>query len=195
MILLFDSETTGVPKDYRAPATDSRNWPRLVQFAWMESSDDTPGDVHSCIVRPDGFTIPAEASAVHGITHQRALAEGIRLDDALGDDWWDAVRRAEFLVGHNVPFDLSIIGAELHRLGRRDQFRFWMSMPWRCTMQAGTDLCRIPGKYGYKWPRLPELYRVLFGREPENQHDAGGDVLATAECYYEMVRRGLFSGG
>lgn len=192
MILVFDTETTGTPKNYRAHVSDSSNWPRLVQFAWMESGDDAPGDMHCCIVRPDGFTVPAEASAIHGITQERAVSEGIRLDDALGDAWWDAVRRAEFLVGHNVAFDLSIIGAELHRLGRSQQMAFWMSMPWRCTMVAGTDICKLPGKYGYKWPKLRELYSVLFGREPTDQHDAAGDVLATAECYYEMVKRGLF---
>ena len=53
-------------------------------------------------------------------------------------------------------------------------------------MLAGTDTCKLPGPYGYKWPRLNELYRVCFGTEPQNQHHAGGDVIATAECYYHM---------
>ena len=34
MYLFFDTETTGLPKDWKAPISDLDNWPRLVQIAW-----------------------------------------------------------------------------------------------------------------------------------------------------------------
>ena len=35
MYLIFDTETTGLPKNWRAPISDTENWPRCVQLAWQ----------------------------------------------------------------------------------------------------------------------------------------------------------------
>ncbi len=59
MYLIFDTETTGLPRDYSAPITDFDNWPRLVQLAWQ--LHDHTGKLMSSgnyIVKPEGFTIP-----------------------------------------------------------------------------------------------------------------------------------------
>lgn len=64
----FDTETAGLPKNFSAPTTDVDNWPRLVQLSWILT--DERKEVF--IIRPDGFTIPEEASNVHGITTERA---------------------------------------------------------------------------------------------------------------------------
>ena len=77
LYIFFDTETTGVPRDYKAPSKDTRNWPRMVQLGWILMDDK--GDKLSqkdYIIRPDGFTIPADASRIHGITTERALEEG-----------------------------------------------------------------------------------------------------------------------
>ncbi len=34
-ILFIDTQTTGLPKNWNAPITDTKNWPRLVQIAWI----------------------------------------------------------------------------------------------------------------------------------------------------------------
>lgn len=63
-----------------------------------------------------------------------------------------------------------------------------------CTMQSSTDFCAIPSNSyygGYKWPKLEELYRKLFGRMFDDAHDALADVSATKECYFELRRRGV----
>ena len=76
--LFFDTETTGMPDDFDAPVTDTENWPRVVQIAWAHVSTD-PHAIDrtlSYIIRPDGFTIPKDAAEVHGITTERAVAEG-----------------------------------------------------------------------------------------------------------------------
>lgn len=187
----FDCETTGKPRSYTAPVTDGANWPRLVQVAWLTGDDEVdPADVQCRIVRPCGFTIPQEASDIHGITTARAVAEGRPLADVLMELFDDAAD-CGLLVGHNVDFDRPIIGAELVRVGLPTVAQQWMGWPSVCTMKLGTNPCRLPGRYGYKWPKLEELYRHLFGRELQGAHSADADMVATAECFYEMIRRGM----
>lgn len=190
MKLFFDTETTGVPSNYRAPATDTRNWPRMVQLAWLLTDDKgaelTEGEF---IIKPRGFTIPADAARIHGITTERALAEGVELARAVEAILAD-MSRAAVLVAHNVRFDEKILGAELIRLGLPNQVE---SKPRLCTMLASTDYCALPGPYGYKWPKLDELHRKLFSRPLEGAHRALVDVKACARCYFELVRLGVLN--
>ena len=139
------------------------------------------------IIRPEGFTIPADASRIHGITTARALEEGRNLT-AVIEEFMSDFDQATFIVGHNVDFDKKIVGAELVRLHRPDIMN---SKRTYCTMQAGTNFCRIPGRYGYKWPKLQELYVKLFGHEFDGAHNAMSDIDATQECFWEMRRRRL----
>ena len=84
MYLIFDTETTGLPRNKNAPLTDFENWPRLVQLAWQ--LHDGKGKLISqknFIIKPDGFDIPFKAEQVHGISTQRALEEGHDLTEVL----------------------------------------------------------------------------------------------------------------
>ena len=164
LYIFFDTETTGVPRNYKAPTTDTDNWPRLVQLGWI-LMDDKGNKLaqHDYIIRPDGFEIPADAASVHGITTEKALEEGRDLAEVI-DEFMADFDKATFIVGHNVSFDQNIVGAELVRLHRPDVMT---SKRTYCTMQAGTNFCKIPGKYGYKWPKLMELYVKLFGHDFE----------------------------
>jgi exonuclease RNase T and DNA polymerase III len=189
--LFFDTETTGIPQDYKAPCTDTDNWPRLVQLGWI-LTDSRGNELRrgNRIVRPEGFEIPAAASDVHGITTERALAEGEPLRDvmlAFGAD----LNESGWLVGHNIDYDLHVVGTEYYRLGYDHRIMF--ARPYVCTMQATIDFCNIPGKYAPKWPRLQELYVRLFGREFDGAHDAMADISATKECFFELLRRNVIS--
>lgn len=189
LYLFFDTETTGIPRDYKAPCTDSDNWPRLVQLGWILTDEQgTMLNEGNRIVRPEGFTIPREASDVHGITNERALAEGEELHKVMLEFYQDLYRCTQ-IVGHNVHFDLKIMGAEYYRLGY--DHCCMIARPAVCTMQSTIEFCNIPGKYGPKWPRLMELYVKLFGREFDGAHDAMADIRATRECFFELKRRAL----
>ena len=186
--LFFDTETTGVPKDYKAPSYDTRNWPRLVQLAWI-LTDDKGHLIYSrnLIIKPDGFDIPSEAVIVHGISTQKALEAGIPLKEVI-EQFQIALNVAECIVGHNVAFDKKIVGAEMIRLGLKD---IMDSKKSHCTMQSSIDFCKIPGKYGYKYPKLQELYKKLFGIEFDNAHNAMSDIEATEKCFWELKKRKL----
>ncbi|MBI4347991.1 MAG: 3'-5' exonuclease [Elusimicrobia bacterium] len=190
MKLFFDTETTGVPKNYRAPAADTRNWPRMVQLAWL-LTDGAGKALHQgeFIIKPDGFTIPAEAAKIHGITTERALAEGVELSQAVEAILADLGRATE-LIAHNVEFDEKILGAELIRLGLPNHVETKLR---RCTMRSATDFCAIPGPYGFKWPKLQELHQKLFRESFDGAHDALVDVKACARCYFELVRLGILN--
>jgi len=189
--LFFDTETTGVPYNYNAPVTDTHNWPRLVQLGWILT--DEYGSIikqRNRIIRPSGFTIPQEASNVHGITTERALAVGLDLEEVLLDFETD-VQSTDRIVGHNISFDIHIIGAELCRLGHN--YNTLLSKPFTCTMQSTIDFCQIPPfRYGhYKWPKLQELYQKLFGCTFDGAHDAMADITATKDCFFELKNRRL----
>ena len=185
MYLFFDTETTGIPKNYKAPASDLKNWPRLVQIAWLVA-DAKGNEIASAehIVKPSGFTIPPDAAKIHGITTELALQEGGDLRailDAIVKD----INKASVLIAHNIQFDEKILGAELLRA---DYSNFVEAKQRKCTMQSATNYCRLPGPYGYKWPTLQELYMKLFHEDFKGAHRALVDVHACARCYFELKR-------
>jgi DNA polymerase-3 subunit epsilon len=189
MYIVIDCETTGLPKNWKAPISELDNWPRIVQVAWaLYDKESHPVDSRALLIQPDGFTIPLEAQRVHHISTERAKAEGKPLGTAL-QEFADAVGESEVVVAHNLRFDESVISAEYLRLKLTPPF---LDKKRICTMVGTTELCRIPGQYGYKWPSLSELHRFLFGTGFEEAHDAGADVAACADCFLELKRRRVF---
>lgn len=188
MYLFFDTETTGLPKRWNAPVTDVDNWPRLVQLAWILC--DAQGQVvesRDALIRPEGFTIPAEVSRLHGITTAMALEKGLPLQEVL-EEFSGKIDAAQALVGHNIDFDECIVGAEFERL--RMMTTLFLK-PKYCTMKSATNYCKLPGKKGFKSPRLAELHQQLFGTGFEHAHNALADVEATVRCFWELKKRGV----
>ncbi|MDR1864619.1 MAG: 3'-5' exonuclease [Bacteroidales bacterium] len=188
MYLFFDTETTGLPGNWKAPVTDTDNWPRLVQLAFLlYDADGNRISDGNHIVRPDGFTIPAGASRIHGITTERALREGVELKAVLKE--FDAlIGQADYLVAHNMAFDEKIAGAEFLRNGMTNPIPTKQRI---CTMEKTTNFCAINGPYGYKWPKLSELHYRLFRTGFDEAHNAAVDITATAKCFWELRRMGI----
>lgn len=181
--LFFDTETTGLPKNFKAAISDVDNWPRLVQIAWQ--AFDSSGELiekQDFMIKPEGFFIPEEAYKVHGITTERAMMEGADLENTLGL-FEDQIVKSKFIVAHNMSFDEKIVGAEFYRKGMKsalfDKIRL-------CTMKASTNYCKIPGSYGFKWPKLSELHVKLFGEDFEEAHNAAADIEATVRCFWRL---------
>lgn len=189
MYLVFDTETTGLPKNYQAPLDDFLNWPRIVQIAWaVYDSSGRPWESANYIIRPDGFVISDEVAKIHRITQERALSEGRPLREAL-DAFLKDVASVKHLVAHNIDFDEKIIGAELAREKMANPFAGFKKID---TMKQSVDFCRISnGRGGYKWPNLMELYKCLFNDVFPEAHDAVFDVRACADCLFELKRRGV----
>ena len=187
--LFFDTETTGLPKSWKAPITDLGNWPHIVQIAWA-LFDDQGTQIAFCdhIIRPQGFTIPESATAIHGISNEKALKNGRPVAEVL-KEFSGAVREAACLVAHNLDFDEKMVRVELLRQGMPEELS---AMRKICTMKGSTEYCKIPGPYGNKWPKLSELHIRLFETDFEDQHNAASDVLCCAKCFFELRRRAIF---
>jgi DNA polymerase-3 subunit alpha len=194
MFLIFDTETTGLPKNYKASLSDSENWPRMVQIAWqLHGESGELIEAMSYIIKPEGYTIPYAAEKVHGISTDKAFSEGNDLVFVL-QEFNNCLSRVKFLVGHNIQFDISIVGAEFYRKQIDSTFS---GIPFMDTMELSTDYCCLPGgKSGkYKWPNLAELHRKLFNNSFDEAHNATADVAATARCFLELVRLEVINTG
>ena len=190
MYLFFDTETTGLPRSWKAPVTDLANWPRMVQLAWLQY-DQTGMLIRAGnhIIKPEGFSIPLEASNIHGITTAQAMREGEELSHVLNRFAFLA-GECTMLVAHNMKFDEKIVGAELLRKRMTNVLEEKKKI---CTMDSTTDWCALPGPYGYKWPKLEELHYKLFRTGFAGAHNAAADVEVTAKCFWELRRRGLLN--
>lgn len=105
----FDLETTGTePLEARivtAAVVEVRGGEVIRKRTWLADP---------------GILIPAQASAVHGISSERAAAEGrparevaAEIAELLAEYWTRGVP----VVAYNAPFDLTLLAAELRRHG------------------------------------------------------------------------------
>ena len=189
MYLIFDTETTGLPKRWDAPLSDSENWPRCIQIAWQ--IHDAKGEVvahEDYLIQPDGFTIPFDSEQVHGISTALAEEQGIPLEEVL-KKFHTALNQVDYVVGHNVSFDRNIMGAEYLRSGLTDALA-GKAIVDTCTEETAS-LCQLPGGRGgkFKLPTLSELYHFLFQESFEEAHNATADVEATSRAFLELLRQ------
>ena len=191
-ILFFDTETTGLPPKNARWDEDFKEFPYLCEIAWIFGRK-----TESHIIRPDGWTIPEDASKIHGITQKYAEEHGERLADVLEQFVWDC-HHAEFICGHNIYFDISVIKANIMRSYGREFYNagdteaalfkgkridtMRASMKW---VDARFDSGRL------KFPSLSELYGKCFPGETYQAHQALDDVRATARCLPVLVKEGL----
>lgn len=184
--LFFDTETTGLPKDWKAPVSKLNNWPRLVQLAYLLY--DEKGNrlmAGEYIIKPDDYIIPQEASDIHRITTEQAIENGEDLRKVLSQ-FEGIIQKASVLVAHNISFDEKVLGAEYLRIGKENPLQ---NKDKICTMEATTIFCGIRGPYGYKWPKLSELYCKLFNEDFSEAHDAAVDIEATARCFWKLKEK------
>jgi DNA polymerase-3 subunit alpha len=193
MYLIFDTETTGLPRSWSAPITDTDNWPRCIQIAWQ--LHDEMGNLvehQDYLVNPEGFNIPYDAERIHGISTELAQAQGVPLIEVL-EKFNIALSKAKYIVGQNVGFDVNIMGCEFHRMNVGSDMS---SMPIldTCT-EVTANLLKLPGGRGgkFKLPTLTELHQYLFDKPFAEAHNATADVEATTRCFLELIKREVFT--
>ena len=202
-ILIFDTETAGLPKNYKPAEEDLTNYPPVVQLGGQILELDLD-DLTSCklvfginvIVSPfrneQPITIDPKAQAVHGISFVKAEALGDKIE-TVAYIYQGICNSVDFIVCHNYSFDKNIMVSELLRLGIEPKYKRGAKV--FCTMKFSTNLLQLPNpKYPgqFKFPRLEELYRHLFNDSLHNHHqahDAYGDVEATRDCLIELIKR------
>lgn len=192
IVLVFDTETTGLPENRNTSIFETGKWPYIVQLTYLlyDTTHNHLLELEDIIIKCE-VDIPEEASNIHGITNNISITQGIEIEKAL-DVFDSALKRAEVVVGHNISFDKRLYMVETIRKGRRQYFTVNKEKKAEyCTMKYGKDICKIEkisykGEKYYKYPTLTELYSCLFKKEPQGVHNALNDVLACFRCYYKM---------
>ena len=198
--LFYDTETTGLPL-FSEPSEDPRQ-PHIVQLAACLVDLDTREVRASMdvIVRPDGWTIPDDVAAIHGITTEKATALGVGELVALNMllDLWSC---ASVRIGHNESFDARIVRIAIKRhvpasmAGHADAIAGpWKNAPAECTQRLATPICAIPPtekmtaarRFHYKTPNLQEAYTHFFGAPFAGAHSAMSDARACMAVYFAM---------
>jgi len=186
--LFFDTETTGLP-DKRLPF-DHSGQPRICQIAAVEIDDErrTMTEINF-LIKPDGWVIPEEASAIHGISQAAAEKYGIKVEGAMSI-MRRLISRSKTVVAHNLEFDNWMLTRETGAAGWTD-----LSLKGFCTMKKSIDVVKCPptdkmikaGMTGFKKPSLTESYRHFFSRDFYGAHDAMADVRACREVYFGLI--------
>ena len=187
MFLIFDTETTGLPIDFKLSYKHVENWPRMVQISWQ--IHDIRGqliEVKNFIIKPENYEIPYAVVKVHGITTERANTQGVDLAFVL-NEFNKALEQSIYVVGHNIDFDINVLGAEFVRKNIETPLHRRKTID---TKDNSTEYCALPGGRGggFKWPKLEELHEKLFGEKFSGAHNAAADVEATTRCFLEMIR-------
>lgn len=192
LALFYDTETTGLP-DFKAPS-ESPHQPHIVQLGARLVDMDTADIISTLdvVIRPDGWEIPDEVSAIHGITTERAHLVGVSESLALGMllDLWE---RADERIGHNESFDARIVRIAQHRF---DDARIdaWKGAPARCTQIMATPIMKLPptermlraGFNKHKSANLSEAYEFFTGKKLVNAHSALADVDACMAVFFAI---------
>jgi DNA polymerase-3 subunit epsilon len=179
LLIGFDLETTG---------TDPRE-ARIVSGAVIEVRAGRPLGRREWLADP-GVEIPADAVAVHGISNERAVSEGLpadRVADTIADVLTGYWRTGVPVVAYNAVFDLTLLSAELHRHG----------LPSLRQRLGGVDPAPVVDPYVID--RSVERYRrgkrnleavcTHYGVTLDSAHNALADALAAARLACAIAER------
>ena len=204
--LVFDTETTGLPKTKFISPDTLDLWPYVVQFSYIiydSSLNDIVESKNYIIKVPDKFVISEESSKIHGITNEISNKSGIEIDKVITEFFY-FLRTVDKLVGHNIEFDINMIKIELLRginkeLTSQEQLKrykydFHYITNYKnicCTLKDAVQFCNIQlvnkfGKPYLKYPKLTELHEKLFNSSPNNLHNSFNDVLVTLRCFMKL---------
>jgi DNA polymerase-3 subunit epsilon len=190
--VFYDTETTGLPL-FSEPSEDPRQ-PHIVQLAAVMVDLDTKQDLQcvDLIVRPDGWAISPEMTAIHGITQEMAMDLGVSEKTAI-EALLDLVG-TRLRVAHNESFDARIARIAAKRYLTDEIADLWKAGEAECTARLSTKICNLPptekmkaaNRNTPKTPNLQEAYTHFFGKPFENAHSALADVMACRDVYFAV---------
>jgi DNA polymerase III epsilon subunit-like protein len=190
-VLVFDTETSGLPKERNPSIYDTDKWPHVMQISYIIYNTETGqiDEKYDTYIKMNTWVIVDPVSeGIHGITREIMDTKGVPIQEALVRVR-DALGKVDICVGHNVSFDKRFLIVE----GIRNNIRMNFPVDY-CTMKNGKEMCKIDftfsnGEKGFKFPKLMELYEHLFPGipAPQNLHNSFADTIITLKCYCKMA--------
>lgn len=205
-ILVFDTETTGLPKTKIVNPSTLDQWPYIVQFSFIiydSSLNDIIESNDDIIKLPENVLIPEESIKIHNITNELSQKSGLPINEILNVFFY-YLERVDRLVGHNIEFDLNMIKVEILRIINENQVKPEQLKLYKynldllnnyknisCTLKDSIKFCNIQainkmGKPYLKYPKLIELHDKLFNETPKNLHNSFNDILVTLRCFMKL---------
>lgn len=187
MYFFFDTETTGFVNK-NLPFNDPKQARCCQLAALLVDSDGKVIHELNHLIKRTNWSIHPKVTEIHGISDADCDARGLPMEDVLAN-FGVLLAKAKKCIAHNYDYDHSIL--EIESLNN-PSFK-WNPPASFCTMKFSTDICKIPKTRGsgYKWPKLQEIHKFLFGEEFSDAHDALADVRATVRVFFELRKRGF----
>jgi len=206
IVLVFDTETTGLPQTKLLNPDTLNQWPTIVQFSFVIYNLKSNNIVKSkdyVIKVPENISIPEESSKIHGITNEISSTNGILIKTVL-DEFFCYLKDVDCIVGHNISFDINMIRVELLRIIynkllipeeiKNSKYNLHFISNYKnicCTLKDSIQFCNIQaidkfGKPYLKYPKLLELHQKLFNSSPNNLHNSFNDILVTLRCFMKL---------
>ena len=200
-ILVFDTETSGLPPKANISILQTNKWPYILQLAWIlyDTEKRLIVDKLDTLIKIDpNIILDPSSIAIHKITQEKLQNEGKPIHKVL-EKFNIMLNWADMIVGHNIIFDKNMLLIE----GQRNNIsinliRYGVKIPQYCTMFNSIHICKLPfinsrnsdDKYKntYKYPKLSELIYCLFNEENINFHNAFIDVIYTLRGYYKLEK-------
>jgi DNA polymerase III epsilon subunit-like protein len=204
--LVFDTETTGLPKTKIISPSTLNQWPHIVQFSYIlydSSSNDIIETKDNIVKLPENILIPEETTKFHGITNEISTKSGKPLDELLRE-FFLCLRSADKLIGHFIEFDINMVKIELLRMIHDNSLTENQAKVFKnelhflhnfsnisCTLKDSIKFCNIQtidknGKPYLKYPKLNELHEKLFEVSAVNLHNSFNDILVTLRCFMKL---------
>lgn len=184
-LLFLDTEASGLPRKWNLPYSNSANWPSAVQIAWViYTKDGILLKKEDHYINDSDIVVKPSAIKIHGITRDYLNEHGENRKEVMQLFVDDLKKYQPLILGHFMEFDYHILSADFYRTGIENTMA---ALPKFCTMQASSFYVQDPS---VNYLRLGELYALLFNATLKNQHNAMADAIATADCFFELVKRG-----
>lgn len=195
-VLVFDTETTGLPTEKNASILDTGKWPHIIQLSYIlyDTDKKVALKIQDEIIKLPENVFPSERSVeLHGITKDISTKNGKDIKKVL-NEFNRALQESEYIIGHNLSFDKRMIMVECIRNKMKQHFTTsGVKKLEFCTMKNSVELCKIEaisknnGEKYFKYPSQSELHNYLFGYIPSGLHNSMADVLVCLRCYIKLM--------
>lgn len=188
-LLVFDTETSGLPKHKYSSIYKTSEWPHILQLSyivWDLDNNEIIAQENDYIKIRTYIKISQESYNVHKISKEFLEKNGISMTIAI-NKFIEHMKHCNIVVGHNVEFDQKMMNVECYRRSIEIEWK-----PEFCTMKNSVDICKIEkvnlnNETYFKYPTLNELHVYLFKKEPNNLHDALTDIMICLRCYCKIL--------
>jgi len=201
--MILDTETTGLfPKNMPQLGLISdeelnTKYPYITQISYIIYDNYEKRILQhydEYIQIPQHVEISDKVTELTGITREKCDS-GISIITAL-NNLYDAYMNCSMIVAHNMWFDSRMIRLECRRHYNKLPYLKMSKMFYNseinhvnicCTMMKGMSHCELN-----RWPKLVNLYKMLFGEDVEKYgiplHNSLVDVLVCLRCYLKIYQ-------